>query len=437
MAEVQPRDILLRIGRGAMARGNVWVLGSARGRVEELKESFARASAQSDTYLDRDTIVRNAGANIIRPEYPPGLVDAAGKPTGGIRIDGARTNKIAATENLSTWNTITASVPTTNNPSPRGGDLTASFMREDATPGVQHSIFKAFAAAANGDRTGVLLFFKANGRTRARVSTSNASDSSSGFEADINLGTGVITSSAHGTGSIIVARMQALTGLNAGWFVVELYGITSTAHSALIIQLQLQDAAGLTVYNGDGVSGMLVWGVVVTDGTPASSYGGPAGVSAADALTAPISFGPMDLTVVATVARPAHADAVGVIGLHFGIMKISTSLELYFASGPRQIQSQVRGVGNSGAAKAIPAGATITAVAQYTGFPSAAKTRLDVGDGTGFGAFGATQAIAAFPNQILTAGHSEEGGSERLSAVLLDLLVLRGLFSYAEGVAAL
>src|SRR6267142_3138462 len=94
MAEVFPKDCLLRCGGATLHRfGYPAVAGSRRGPVE-LPLTFARADAATcATYIDRDGTVRVAEANKLRREW----VDLDGdgvRESPGLLLEGSRTNVV-------------------------------------------------------------------------------------------------------------------------------------------------------------------------------------------------------------------------------------------------------------------------------------------------------------------------------------------------------
>lgn len=436
MADVKPSDILLRVGGRTLARhGVLAVAGSRRGPVE-LPFTHTRASAQADTYIDRDGLIRKAAANVPRIEW----VDLDGdgvRETPGILPEGSRTNSLSRSEEMddAVWQKTRASI-TANATTAPDGTSSADKLVEDTTAGATHFLARSLTITAD-ERLADSLFIKAAERTRAKFFLTDGAGGN-GVTGRINLGTGAITDvAAVGTGTL---RLGALEKVGAsGWYRVKLGGAIGGGITSGWLILMLEDAAGNTAYTGDGASGMYVWGGQYERGvTFPSSYiptVASAVTRAADSFTVPMNFGTSaNLTVLARIARPVHADASGDVGSAPGICEISDNatpkVRLFYEAANRSVSWQLIGAtANSIPSAAIPAGASQTYIGQVKNIVAGGQAALDVGGG--LGAFGTVaSAAAAYGVQRLRVG--ECSAASPLYGVLIDLMIARGLFTHAE-----
>lgn len=428
---VRVPDVLLRVGGRTLLRHGVLASAGA-GRVE-VAHTFARADASTcATYIDRSGLVRLAAANVPRIEW----VDLDGdgvRETPGILLEGAGANRVTYSDDFSNWTQILT--PTRVGGTIDLGEIDLSELGDNNATSGQIEGFRLTGTFAGAGATPFSIVVEKSATpaaTAARVQVFDTTAGAMRLEFDITWsGTTPVVTIIGSVGTYL--GNQKLSNRDSYRLLFQTTsGVVDTNASRIDIYPAFGDTDTGTIHAG-GV--MLGARSVSSLSTPSSHIKTTGAVvqRAADSLTLPFNFGPMDLTILARLARPVHADFVGSIGVHLGIYKLSTALEMFFASATRVIGSDVNGAGSSGISAAIPAGATITPCAQYTGFPGGAKTRLDVG--LGFGSFSSTQVINAFADQVLTVGLSQEGGSDKLYGVLVDLIIARGLFTRDEMLA--
>lgn len=432
MSEITPRDILLRIGGRTLQRHKVicWANGTP-----ELKEAFSRADASTcATYIDRDGVVRTAGANNLRTEW----VDLDGdgvRETPGILLEGSRTTGWDRSEEIdhANWTRDALAGVTANATTAPDGAATMDKVVEDGTNAL-HGFERLTPALTANTPQNVSIFAKGGERSWFRFRTTDKAGvlSSTWF----NASTGVVGTLGAGH----IARIEKVA--NSG-FRCSLMWNSGTGATAPLVQVFMATADNSGAYAGDGVSGMYFWGAQFeTDKAFASSYlksVSSAITRIADTLTVPINFGPVDYTAVATIARPAWADAAGSIVDFPGIYDLGAGVamdnRMYSDNATRTFQADIQtGAVNSFASRSILAGATINVVSQFKNLTTGGQVAMDVGAGqSSFGS--AATAKTAFGAQTINVGRV--GGVNYLYGVLLDLKFIRGLFSYAEAVAVL
>jgi len=440
MPEVFPKDVLLRVGGRALARhGVLAVAGSRRGLVD-VPYTFARADATTcATYIDRDGIVRLAAANIPRIEW----VDLDGdgiRETPGILLEGSRTNTSLRSEEIdnATW-VKTGGPPTVVANATTAPDGASTADRVVPAASLQNpNINQAITITAN-EACAASIYVKPSGYTSIVLRFSNAG-STQGFQVSFDASTGLIgtINAGFGGGTLQVSHVTALAN---GWYRLDMAGtigggITAAAFFVFVYN-NIAGANAQTAFTGDGTQGVYLWGAQLERGAAfASSYiktVASAVTRAADSFTVPFNFGPMDLTMLHRIARPVWADAVGNIGIFNGLSSLGTAVSRLRVNADNTIRQMYANpdtpASSPASLVAIPAGASLTFCSQWRNLTTGPKAKIDAGSGFAAESSAAT-AFAAFGDQTLRVG-GIAAGSE-LYGVLLDVMVLRGLFSYAE-----
>lgn len=445
MAEVFPQNILLRVGGYTMRRHGVWaVAGSRRGPVE-VPITFSRADPSTlAAYVDAGGLVQRAAAGVIRPDYEPyyasGLVLPDGTPAFGPRIEGSRQNLLVQSEAFNTsWTLFDVTVSSNVDVAP-DGTTTADRLVEDTSVSAEHIVYQTLSGTTADVRHASSIFAKAGTRSWLVMTIRDVAGMTNGVHAYFNLATGVVGTVGHsGVGS---GEQAFIVKYPNGWYRCILVGAMNAGDTSPLVTFGMATGDNGRLYTGDGASYLSVWGAQFENNTPVpSSYvktTAAALTRAIDSFTVPVNFGPQNLTVKTIIARPLWADVTGDIGFNPGLWQIGTTdpqLRGYAAQASRVLSGDIQTPTTDSfpANQAIPGGATLTHVLQFKEFPTGGKIAMDIG--AGFGAFGVAATIfAAFQSQVLDLGHVQSTGS--LFGVLLDLVVYRGLFSYAEVVAA-
>jgi hypothetical protein len=387
---------------GLIQRGLMFEYAPGASLTDPVAATFARATLEG--YLNNVGQFGSSAINTLSDRhYPLGYTGGGVVPPKTALFQGSCTNKITAPENLSSWNLTGATVPSTNNPSPRQGDLTASFLRETAG-GTIHAADFGYTIGATSKR-GLFVFLKANGRTRGRVRITNPSGSE--CSVSYNLATGTIVSS--------IADFAKIFPLADGWFVIHAFGGAGGGTTSCSFAVVLQDNSGTESYSGDGVSGVYAWGCVATDNEIAGVYWGTGTSRNGDDLTFPFPFPMQDLFILAEFQRPDYADYAGDIGFARGLMQIGSgtpNIALVGIRGDaRNAMIRVTTVaGTSTATVAVPGGQSMAYCAQVRNLRTAPEVALDVGSGPS--AFGAgAGAMLVNPNQTITIGDAPYSGA--------------------------
>jgi hypothetical protein len=140
---------------------------------------------------------------------------------------------------------------------------TAARLTETATYS-WHGLNQGFAYAP-GTVLYVSVSMKAGVRTKARL---NCANGNARFYADFDLAAGTVVttgtgSNASGTGTLLVAD---IVNEGNGWYRLRIKGSVSGTLSTLYFDTELQTASGQSTnyYQGDGTSGLYIWGASVS-----------------------------------------------------------------------------------------------------------------------------------------------------------------------------
>lgn len=308
MAEVEVRDVLLRVGGRTLLRCNTLVAAGAGRAYVEYPYTFARADAATcATFVDRDVgtgqILRLAEAGKVRIDYPPalsGLVDQFGYPYCGPLLEGSRQNGFTKSQKFddAAWTKTRTSITADATTAP-DGTVTMDKLVEDATAGVTHVLTRGTPALTDNTISTWSVFARAAERSWIRLGITDKSGTNR--NAFFNLGTGVLGTLDAGVSSASIKRVSngyrcsIRVSANAGVGTPVAYVGLSTGDTVL-------------AYDGDGVSGVYLWGAEFeTDKAYESAYiatDAAAVTRAADSLTLQVNFGTMALTVYGEVSAP-------------------------------------------------------------------------------------------------------------------------------------
>jgi hypothetical protein len=182
----------------------------------------------------------------------------------GIWVEPAATNLLLQSEDFATTWTNTNSSETTNATAAPDAQTTADKLVEAADVGQVHSIDQTSASLTSGVVYTFSCFLKAEERTWARLSgaTTRFPDN---FHADFNLSAG--TAGTVGAG----ATASSIAAVGNGWYRCS---VTATCDSTGTNAMSITIGEGDTdvTYNGDGSSGIYVWGAQLEVGATPTSY---------------------------------------------------------------------------------------------------------------------------------------------------------------------
>jgi len=222
--------------------------------------TFTRASTA--TYFDEDGILQSALANVPRIDFNPSTLVC-----NGLLIEEQRTNSILQSENFSTtWVATNASI-TTNVTTAPDGTTTADKLTEALDVNSVHQVAQTSVTVMSSATYTASVYAKADTRTRVRIAF--IVGATGGVFADANLTSGTIgAASSFGGGTAVTSAIQSVGN---GWFRILITG-SGPAGTSGELRCELLDATGNRQYNGDGTSGLFIWGAQLEAGAFATSY---------------------------------------------------------------------------------------------------------------------------------------------------------------------
>jgi len=236
--------------------------------VDTLVGAITATRASSATYIDRYGVVRTAATDEMREE------------SEGWLIEGASTNTFRYSEQFSesAWSKLRVSVVSDATTSP-SGDSAADFIREDATNNSKVA-FQTLSVTAGNAYT-MSFFAKANGRNAVQIYLGGGIFPNVTVNFDLQNGV---------TNEINAPLNSKIESLKGGWYRCSLTEVAiSSGNTAFPITLiQNINSPRTEVYQGDGVSGIFVWGAQLEEKPFASSYiptTGAAATRAADLIS--------------------------------------------------------------------------------------------------------------------------------------------------------
>jgi hypothetical protein len=180
----------------------------------------------------------------------------------GLLIEEGRKNLFSRSEDFDDvyWTKLRVSVPTPNTAISPSGSLNADKLVEDASNNT-HMVYRILNTGSLAAHT-FSVFAKADGRNFVYL------DCGDGFplnsNAYFNLSNGTL-------GTIGANATATITAFGNGWYRCSITATpTSTATNGFYIQIA--SANGTRFYQGDGASGIFIWGVQLEAGSFATSY---------------------------------------------------------------------------------------------------------------------------------------------------------------------
>ncbi len=199
------------------------------------------------TYIDRYGVVRTAA------------IDEARFEEEGYLAEGQSTNVVLQSEDFNPvgpWSILRASI-TVNDANSPDGAATADKLVEDGTAANTHVVIQTVGIAPTGEWT-ASIFAKADERSSFEIQLFDAVASSNFVIASFDLATGTVFSSAAGGNGVLTAtRIKALAD---GWFRCSLSGVPNTSGANISWWTSLEETPGNSTYDGDGASGLHLWG---------------------------------------------------------------------------------------------------------------------------------------------------------------------------------
>lgn len=250
-------------------------------------ELLTVSRASTAAYIDRDRLIKYAAINALRYDHDP----VSGAPLG-VLIEGSRTNLLTRSEEAdnAAWTKTNCTI-SANAVSAPDGATTADKIVEANDVGQTHNTQHS-PSFTSGSIYTYSVFLKAAERSRVIILLATAA-----FGANVQ---GDFTLSGNGTATIVLAGTSTsvrITAMANGWYRCEVTS-QATATSAAAIQIRLHNGTSVA-YNGDGTSGLYVWGAQLEVGAFASSYIPTTSATvtrSADAVSLALSAVPFDAT---------------------------------------------------------------------------------------------------------------------------------------------
>lgn len=213
--------------------------------------TFTRAS--SGTYVGSDGLIKTAAVNEPRFDHNPTTGESL-----GLLVEETRTNLLLRSEEFDNayWSVNNSSVTANTAVSPDG--LTTADLLTETSANGHHNVYRN-VTVTNGTVYTLSCYAKPAGRNWLSLYEDSAIN-----YAWFNLSTGVV-GSVSGTG--VTATIQAL---GDGWYRCALtYTQVGTIGR---IRIALTNANGVFSYQGDGTSGIYIWGAQLEVGSFSTSY---------------------------------------------------------------------------------------------------------------------------------------------------------------------
>ena len=232
-------------------------LSFARAQKLDSRITFSRPSAA--TYFDRNGILRTAASGVPRFDFDP--ITGACK---GLLIEEQRTNLLTYSEQLdnAAWTKDNATVIPNAAVAP-DGSLTADKLVENTATASHVTLQSASGASTNVHS--VSVYAKAGERSRIVLQIDG--NAAAGGYAVFDLSLGIYEGLA-GSGS----PTASIVSVGNGWYRCSVTAIPAASGTVVRSVIYIVQSNGVTVYTGDGTSGLYVWGAQLEAGNFPTSY---------------------------------------------------------------------------------------------------------------------------------------------------------------------
>ena len=238
----------LNLGNGnwATKEDSLLAYNSENGNFKPLPFDFTRAS--SATVVNKAGLIETVGSGEPR-------IDFSNDAKGALLLEPTRTNKVPYSEAFDNAYWIKADATVVGGYSAPDGSNNA-FKLIEGTSNSQHSVRSGFIATTNGSEIASSIFVKAD--TRSVVTFQESAYT--GVYLTIDLISETITTNV---------TSANLTKLANGWFRIDIVSTCNVVTSWKV----MPSLNGTTIYQGDGTSGVYIWGFQLEDNVSyATSY---------------------------------------------------------------------------------------------------------------------------------------------------------------------
>jgi hypothetical protein len=239
----------LKLGAGKWATGTDTVLAfnDENNNFKPLPFDFSRAS--SATVVNQSGLIETVGSGEPR-------IDFLGNTKGALLLEPSRTNLIPYSEDFSVanWTKSNATITSNSIISPDGTSNADKLVEN--TSNASHQVYDTVITNSGGYSNSI--FVKAAERSKIRINSGSNSD-----RVDFDLSNGTVISQLGATGNIV--------SVSNGWYKCDISWNTATV-SAQYFLISLLDDSGTQQYQGDGTSGVYIWGAQLEVGSYATSY---------------------------------------------------------------------------------------------------------------------------------------------------------------------
>jgi hypothetical protein len=227
----------------------------AKDKTLDPRITFTRAS--SGTYVDENGVIQSAASGVARFDHDPVTNESL-----GLLVEEARTNLIPRSEELSVgWTAVNATAIDYSALSPENEFNGASLTEDSASS--SHAVTRRITGITHDATYTASVYLKANGRSTAQFWIDYAYTPPSYMNIDLSNGT---YTALGGTAT------TSLVSYGNGWYRASI-SLTNTAPGNFIdIKVFLTDASFNSTYQGDGTSGIYIWGAQLEAGTFPTSY---------------------------------------------------------------------------------------------------------------------------------------------------------------------
>ena len=225
--------------------------------------TFTRAS--SGTYVGSDGLIKTATTDTPRFDHNPTTGESL-----GLLVEEQRTNLCLQSEDLGTTWTATRATVSTNQALSPSGTTTADKVILDSTANNSHFVQIVPAITANSTIT-FSAYAKAAEWQYLRIEILGNVSTGDLLARGFNVSNGTAVSAGSATGAAVLSS-SGIQDAGSGWYRVFMTGTINATDTAVRIRLALGSSTGGALVNGDGVSGLFLWGAQLEAGAFPTSY---------------------------------------------------------------------------------------------------------------------------------------------------------------------